>query len=89
MMKKALSGKYAVVGVGYTPQGRLPGRTSLSFHLEACANALKDAALKPADLDGLILYRQFPPSENEVEVTPYLVAHHLGIAPTYLSQDGN
>jgi len=88
-MKKALSGKYAVVGVGYTPQGKVPGRTSLSFHLEACANALKDAALKPADLDGLILYRHFPPSGNEVEVTPYLAAHHLGIAPAYLSQDGN
>ncbi len=88
-MKRSLSGKYAVVGVGYTPQGRVPGRTSLSFHLEACANALKDAALKPADLDGLILYRQFPPPADEVEVTPYLAAHHLGIAPNYLSQDGN
>jgi acetyl-CoA acetyltransferase len=88
-MKRALSGKYAVVGVGYTPQGRVPGRTSLSFHLEACASALYDAGLKPADLDGLILYRHFPPSGNEVQVTPYLAAQHLGISPNYLSQDGN
>lgn len=88
-MKSSLSRKYAVVGVGYTPQGRVPGRTSLSFHLEACANAVSDAGIKPADLDGLICYRHFPPSGNEVEVTPYLVAHHLGISPNYLSQDAN
>jgi 3-oxoacyl-[acyl-carrier-protein] synthase III len=88
-MKPDLSGKYAVVGVGYTPQGKVPGRTALSFHLEACANAVRDSGLGPSDLDGLICYRHFPPSESEVEVTPYLVAHHLGIAPNYLSQDAN
>ncbi|NLW68070.1 MAG: thiolase family protein, partial [Bacteriovoracaceae bacterium] len=35
----------AIVGVGYTPQGKVPGRTSLSFHLEACTNAVADAGL--------------------------------------------
>lgn len=38
--------RYAVVGVGYTPQGKVPDRTSLSFHLEATANAIADAGLK-------------------------------------------
>ena len=88
-MKSDLSGRYAVVGVGYTPQGRVPGRTALSFHLEACANAIRDAGIRPVDLDGLVCYRHFPASGNEVEVTPYLVAHHLGIAPDYMSQDAN
>jgi acetyl-CoA acetyltransferase len=41
-----LKNKYAIVGVGYTPQGKVPGRTSLSFHLEACSNAIIDAGLK-------------------------------------------
>jgi acetyl-CoA acetyltransferase len=84
-----LKDKYAIVGVGYTPQGRLPGRTSLSFHLEACANAIADAGLKREDIDGLICYRAFPGTSNETAVSPYLVAQHLGIAPTYMSEDAN
>jgi len=84
-----LKDKYAIVGVGYTPQGRVPGRTALSFHLEACVNAIMDAGLRREDVDGLICYRHFPPSSDEVDVTPYLVAQHLGLAPTYLSQDAN
>lgn len=85
----SLKDKYAIVGVGYTPQGRAPGRTALSFHVEACANAIKDAGLKREDMDGLICYRHFPPSPGEADVTPYLVAQHLGLCPKYLSQDAN
>jgi len=51
-MMPSMKDKYAIVGVGYTPQGRVPGRTSLSFHLEASANAIKDAGLKKEDIDG-------------------------------------
>jgi acetyl-CoA acetyltransferase len=84
-----LKDKYAVVGVGYTPQGRVPNRTSLSFHVEACTNAITDAGLSREDIDGLICYRRFPSSADEVDVTPYLVAQHLGLNPRYLSQDAN
>lgn len=80
---------YAIVGVGYTPQGRVPGRTALSFHLEACANAIADAGLTKDDIDGLICYRHFAAAANENDLAPYLVAQHLGIAPNYLSQDAN
>ena len=81
--------KYAVVGVGYTPQGRIPDRTSLSFHLEAASKAILDAGLKKEDIDGLISYRHFPPCPGEADVTPQLIAQHLGLSPTYLSQDAN
>jgi 3-oxoacyl-[acyl-carrier-protein] synthase III len=81
--------KYAVVGVGYTPQGRVPDRTSVSFHLEAAANAIHDAGLKREDIDGLICYRHFPPCLGEGDVTPQIVAQHLGISPSYISQDAN
>ncbi|MFP4453807.1 MAG: hypothetical protein ACOCR8_00310 [Desulfosalsimonas sp.] len=81
--------KYAIAGVGYTPQGKIPERTSLGFHLEACADAIRDSGLRPRDIDGLICYRHFPPSTGEQDVTPYLVAQHLGISPSYLSQDAN
>ncbi len=39
----SLKDKYAIVGVGYTSQGIVPDRTTLGFHLEACANAIADA----------------------------------------------
>lgn len=84
-----LKDKYAIVGIGYTPQGRVPGRTMLSFHVEAAANAIADAGLTKKDIDGLICYRHFPAASGEPDVTSYLVAQHLGISPTYLSQEAN
>ncbi|WP_291490700.1 thiolase family protein [Desulfurella sp.] len=84
---KKLRDKYAIVGVGYTPQGKVPGRSALSFYVEAGINAIKDAGLKKEDIDGLICYRQFPAISNEPEATPYLVAQLLGIEPTILSQE--
>ncbi|MBN2187033.1 MAG: thiolase family protein [Dehalococcoidia bacterium] len=84
-----LRDKYAVVGIGYTPQGRVPDRTALSFHVEACANAVKDAGLKREDIDGLIVYRHFEPLQGEVEVTSFLVAQQLGLAPKLLSQESD
>ena len=84
-----LKDKYAIVGVGYTPQGKVQDRTALSFHLEASANAIQDAGLNRKDVDGLICYRHFSPAAGEKEVTPYAVAQYLGLKPTYLSQDAN
>jgi len=85
----SLKDKYAIVGVGYTPQGRVPDRTTLSFHLEACANAIEDAGLRREDIDGLSVYRHFVPPTGEGDVTPYVVAQHLGLSPTYMTQDAN
>jgi acetyl-CoA acetyltransferase len=84
-----LKDKYAIVGVGYTPQGRVPERTTLSFHLEACANAIDDAGLRREDIDGLIVYRHFLPPTGESDLTPYDVAQYLGLSPTYMTQDAN
>jgi acetyl-CoA acetyltransferase len=81
--------RYAIVGIGYTPQGRIEDRTAMSFHTEACANAIMDAGLERKDIDGLMCYRQFPPGPDEEELTPYLVAQRLGLAPKMLSQEAN
>ncbi len=81
--------RFAIAGVGYTPQGRVPGRTSLSFHLEACANAIDDAGVRKELIDGLICYRHFPASSDENDLTPFHVAQHLGISPGYIGQETN
>ncbi|MGI6412286.1 MAG: thiolase family protein [Syntrophomonadaceae bacterium] len=84
---KHLKNKYAIVGVGYTPQGKVPGRTALSFHLEACANAIKDAGLRKDDIDGLFIYRHFDPIGEDYDTTAFTVAEHLGIRPFALNQE--
>jgi acetyl-CoA acetyltransferase len=86
---RKLRGKYAIVGVGYTPQGCVQDRTALSFYLEATVNAIRDAGLTKEDIDGLICYRHFKPLRGEADITPYLVAQHLGIQPSYLGQEAN
>jgi len=85
----SIKDKYAIVGVGYTPQGRVPGRTAMSFHTEAIANAIEDAGLKRQDIDGLVCYRHFPPLGGEPDVTPYLMAQHAGLKPRMMAQEAN
>ena len=85
----SLTDKYAIVGVGYTPQGRVPGRTAMSFHLEAISNAVRDAGLRREDIDGLICYRHFSSVNGEADVTPYLVAQQAGLTPRMMSQEAN
>lgn len=85
---KKLKDKCAIVGVGYTPQGRVPGRTALSFCIEAGIGAILDAGLKKEEIDGLICYRHYDPLNNESEITTNLVAQHLGIQPTTMLMEG-
>lgn len=87
MNYKKLKDKYAIVGLGYTPQGRVSNRSAISFYVEAGINAIKDAGIDKKDIDALICYRQFDPLLNEPVATPYLVAQHLGLKPAILSQE--
>ena len=87
MSMECYSDKFAIVGVGYTPQGKVPGRTALSFHLEACANAIADAGIKKDEVDGLLMYRHLNPLGNDHDVSGFLVAQHLGLQPKVLGQE--
>jgi acetyl-CoA acetyltransferase len=78
---ESIKDKAAIAGVGYTPQGKIPGRTSLSFHLEAGRNAIMDAGLRIEDVDGLLIQ----PSMGDPSVTAVLVAQHLGLRVRFLS----
>jgi acetyl-CoA acetyltransferase len=49
-----LSRKAAIVGVGLTPQGKLPGSTNLSLETDAFRLALADSGLAKDDIDGLL-----------------------------------
>ena len=59
MAFEELKNKIAIAGIGYTEQGKVPGRTAVSFHCEAVRNAIEDAGIDKKDVDALLLYRHF------------------------------
>ena len=64
----------AVVGAAETTQmGRIPNMSVMGLHADAALNALKDAGLKPTDIDGVAT----------AGASPVELAHYLGITPTY------
>jgi acetyl-CoA acetyltransferase len=54
---KFLRDKYAIVGVGETEYMRGSGRTTRALASWAVRNAIADAGLKPADIDGMLSYQ--------------------------------
>jgi len=76
--------KAAIVGVGYTPQGKVPGRSSMSFHVEAARNAIEDAGLKIGEVDGLLMQ---PPmaAMGDPMVAPAYLAQQLGIRVRFMA----
>ena len=53
---KFLRDKYAIIGVGETAYTRRSGRTTKHMAVEAVRNAMNDAGLGPADIDGMMSY---------------------------------
>ncbi len=51
---RALRNRCAIVGVGNSRLGQVPGVSSLDLFVEAAVNALEDAGLEPSDIDGLV-----------------------------------
>ncbi|MBI2979536.1 MAG: thiolase family protein [Chloroflexi bacterium] len=79
---ESLKNKVAIVGVGYTPQGRIPGRTAMSFHVEAARNAIEDAGLKITDVDGMLTQ----PPGGDTRIAPWNIAQQLGLRLRFGSQ---
>ncbi len=70
-----MKNKCAIAGLGYTAQGKMPGRTAVSFYLEAARNALSDAGLRPQELDGIIIQ----PCPTDPGITAFSLAQELGL----------
>jgi acetyl-CoA acetyltransferase len=73
--KLSVKDKSAVVGLGYTVQGKLPGRSALSLYIEACKNATVDAGLSMSDIDGLLI----EPCPTDPRISAFNLAQELGI----------
>jgi len=65
----------AVVGAAETTRlGKIPDMSVIGLHADAALNALADAGLKPADIDGVATAGE----------SPTAIAHYLGITPTWV-----
>ena len=50
-----LSRSVAIVGVAESDEvGKIENKSNLQFHAEAAYNAIKDAGMKPSDIDGIV-----------------------------------
>jgi acetyl-CoA acetyltransferase len=77
----SLKDKTAIIGVGATPQGRIPGSTQLSLAVDAFKVALDDSGLQKSDIDGLLT---FPGTTAPEGALNYLrVGEALGIDPAF------
>src|SRR3982751_5598825 len=64
----------AVVGAAETTRmGKIPDVSVIGLHADAALNAMKDAGLTPADIDGVAC----------AGISPVELAHYMGITPTY------
>ncbi|MFP3905973.1 MAG: thiolase C-terminal domain-containing protein [Acidimicrobiales bacterium] len=65
----------AVVGAAETTEmGRIPGVSQIGLHADAALNAMADAGLTAADIDGIATAGE----------SPAALAHYLGIVPTWV-----
>src|ERR1041385_3219780 len=64
----------AIVGAAETTDmGRITNLSQIGLHADAALNAMKDAGLKPSDIDGVATAGE----------TPVTLAHYLGITPKW------
>lgn len=77
----SLKNKAAIVGVGATPQGKLPGSSSLSLAIDAFKDALDDSGLQKSQIDGLLTMPGTTSPEGSLN---YLrLGEALGIDPVF------
>ena len=77
-MAHPLRGAAAVVGVGLTDFGELPGRSHMEIMAEAVNNALTDAGIGKDRIDGI-----FGSNFNDL-VTPLSIAEYFGLSPRFM-----
>ena len=65
----------AIVGAAETTEmGRIPNLSQIQLHADAALNTMKDAGIKPSDIDGVACAGESPTG----------IAHYLGIVPTWV-----
>jgi acetyl-CoA acetyltransferase len=66
--RNPIAGEVAIVGIGHTVQGELPGQSVEEIAVDAAIAAVADAGLTFADLDGLVACKSVQGVGNDVTV---------------------
>ena len=78
--KKSIRGKAAVIGIGTSPLGRVPGRSPLWLAADATRNALVDAGIDKMQIDGVMSGHSFASPFHRFNVA---LSEYIGIQPTF------
>jgi acetyl-CoA acetyltransferase len=81
---KAYRDKYAIVGVGNSPLGKVPHMSAIGLVEQACVNALEDAGLKARDIDGLLVR-----GPDDIYTFHQLIGERLGINANFSTTTTN
>lgn len=73
-----MRGKAVIAGIGHTPFGKQPGRSTVSLNIEACRKAVADAGIDKDVIDGLLV--KVPTSKVEMMYGQKL-AEAMGLTP--------
>jgi acetyl-CoA acetyltransferase len=80
MSDASLRGKVAVIGIGMSAVGKVPGRSPLSLAAEAARNALTDAGVTKSDVDGVLSSHAFASPFHRFSVA---FSEYFGIRPSF------
>jgi acetyl-CoA acetyltransferase len=85
MTASPFGGKVVIAGIGATEFSKESGRSELQLACEATVDALNDAGLEPADVDGMVTFTLDPNNEIDIarsvgipELTFFSRIHHGG-----------
>ena len=76
----SIRGKTAVIGVGRSDVGHVPGRSVLALAAQAANAALRDAGLERSDIDGVLASHAFASPFHRFSVA---FGEYFGIVPTF------
>jgi acetyl-CoA acetyltransferase len=77
---ETVRGKVAVIGIGMSPVGKVPGKTPLWLAADAAKKALADAGIAKSDVDGVLSSHAFAAPFHRFSVA---FSEYFGIRPTF------
>jgi len=80
MSRDTLRGKVAIIGIGLSPVGKVPGRSPLWLATDAARKAVADAGIKKSEIDGVLSSHAFASPFHRFSVA---FSEYFGIQPTF------
>jgi len=78
--RNTLRGQAAIIGIGLSPVGKVPGQSPLALTATAAQYALADAGLTKADIDGVLSSHAMASPFHRFSVA---FSEYFGLQPTF------